>query len=242
MDYAWGWFQHSASQRLTTFNFFLVIVGLLLVAYGQAVEHGWRLFGTCLGLVGAVVSIGFLAIDVRNEVFVNRGIDALEELEKSIGVKVGKRGEPSAGLNEALGKGLIASLAVGWIDKPADKDKRKRRANVFKYRFWFRRVIILVGGAFGAGLLWAILGFPTTGQPSDEACRSSTVLVLHRPGYDLSLVQRSEREGEQRGGNDDRGRPNDSLSGDLHVQSIGMGNNKRVQTGRHCGEEPVGGG
>ena len=227
---------------MTTFNFFLVIVGLLLVAYGQAVEHGWRLFGSCLGFVGTVVSVGFLVIDVRNEVFVNRGIDALEELEKDIGVAIGERGAPSAGLSEALGNGRIARLAVGWIDGPDDLGKRKKRANVFKYRFWFRRVIILVGGAFAAGLLWAVLGFPTAGQSSAETCRTSTVLVLHRPGFDLNLVQRSEREGEQRGSDDDRGRPDDGLSGDLHVQSVSMGDYKRVQTGRHCGKQAVGGG
>ncbi len=227
---------------MTTFNFFLVIVGLLLVAYGQAVEHGWRLFGVGIGLIGAVVSVGFLVIDVRNEVFVNRGIDALEGLERDIGVAIGGRGEPSAGLGEALGKGRIARLAVGWIDGPADPGKRKKRANLFKYRFWFRLVIILVGSAFTAGLLWAILGFPTAGKTSAETCRTSTVLVLHRPGFDLNLVQRSERQGEQRSGDDDRGRPDHGLSGDLHVQSVGMGDYKRVQTGRHCGKQAVGGG
>lgn len=30
-DYAWDWFAYHAGQRLTTFNFFLVIVGVLTV-------------------------------------------------------------------------------------------------------------------------------------------------------------------------------------------------------------------
>lgn len=242
LDYAWGWFQHSASQRLTTFNFFLVIVGLLLVAYAQAVQHEWKLFGIALGIVGAIVSVGFLAIDVRNEVFVNKGIEALKTLEANLTIKPADREEPSDGLNDALGKGRVGAWAVGWVDGGKDKDRKEKRANVFRYRFWFRRIISVIGIAFLAGLGWAAKGFPTAGGDETETCRSSTVLVLHRPGSNLSLVQRSEREGEQRSADDDRGRPDHGLGGDLHVQSVGMGDDKRVQTGRHCGKEPVGSG
>jgi len=210
LDYAWGWFQHSASQRLTTFNFFLVIVGLLLVAYAQAIEHEWRLFGATLGFVGAVVSVGFLAIDFRNEVFVKRSLAALQTVESGVRIT------------------LVPPEAT-WV-------------TLFKYRLWFRIVIVVIGLAFAGGLFWAAFGFATAGRAETETCRTSTVLVLHRPGFDLNLVQRSERQGEQRSSDDDRGRPDDGLSSDLHVQSIGMGDYKRVQTGRHCGKQAVGGG
>ncbi|HEY4779233.1 MAG TPA: hypothetical protein VIH47_06550 [Solirubrobacterales bacterium] len=235
LDYAWNWFQYSASQRLTTFNFYLVIIGLLLVAYAQAIEHEWRLFGASISLVGAIVSVGFLAIDVRNEVFVNRGIAALEKVEDGMKVEIAKRGEASAGLEEALGEGWIAAGAVGWIKRAPTNSKEKKRANLFKYRFWFRRIIGVIGVAFVAGLMWAALGFPTAGQSDAETCRTATVMAMHRPGFDLSLVQRSEGEGQQRGGGDP-GRPNDRLGGDRHVESVGGGDNKRVEAGRHCGK------
>jgi len=40
MNYAWGWFQYHADQRLKAFNFFLVILGILIVAYGAAMKEG----------------------------------------------------------------------------------------------------------------------------------------------------------------------------------------------------------
>jgi hypothetical protein len=40
MKYAWDWFQYHADQRLKAFNFFLVILGILIVAYGAAMKEG----------------------------------------------------------------------------------------------------------------------------------------------------------------------------------------------------------
>ena len=40
MKYAWDWFQYHADQRLKAFNFFLVILGILIVAYGTAMKEG----------------------------------------------------------------------------------------------------------------------------------------------------------------------------------------------------------
>jgi len=40
MTYAWAWFQYHADQRLKAFNFFLVILGILVVAYGAAMKEG----------------------------------------------------------------------------------------------------------------------------------------------------------------------------------------------------------
>jgi hypothetical protein len=231
-DYAWGWFQHHASQRLTAFNFFLVIVGLLLVGYAQAIDHTWTAFGVGIGILGALVAAGFLALDVRNFELVIRGRDALEELELGMTIRLSRCEENREKLGEALGQGPMSRwLAAG-----------KARRKTFTHRFWLRLIIATVGLGFAVGAVLAACGSWGVVRPGTISCRTSTVLVLHRPGFDLNLVQRSEREGEQRSGNDDGGRPDHGLGGDLHVQSIGMGNYKRVQTGRHCGKEPVGGG
>lgn len=39
MKYAWDWFQFHADQRLKAFNFFLVLLGILIVAYGAAMKE-----------------------------------------------------------------------------------------------------------------------------------------------------------------------------------------------------------
>lgn len=72
-DYAWGWFQYHAAQRLTSFNFFLIIVGFVLVGFAQAIDKQWDAFGVGLGLLGVVVAAGFLALDIRNAELVFRG-------------------------------------------------------------------------------------------------------------------------------------------------------------------------
>ena len=40
MKFAWEWFTYHADQRLKAFNFFLVILGILVVAYGAAMKEG----------------------------------------------------------------------------------------------------------------------------------------------------------------------------------------------------------
>jgi hypothetical protein len=246
MDYASGWFQNAASQRLATFNFFLVVVGLLVVAYAQAIEHQWTLFGACIGLIGAVASLGFLIIDLRNEVLVNKGLFALRTLEAQLQISLADAALDRKHLRQLLEESCIGRVAVrciyGSLKSRYGRSGSRKGERLFKYRFWFRAIISLVGVGFLVGCVCAVIGFFTATHPSTVTCRSSTVLVMHRPGHDLSLVQRSESEGEQGGSNDDRGRPDDRLSGDLHVQPVGMGDHKRVETGRHCGKQAIGGG
>jgi hypothetical protein len=239
LDYASGWFQYTASQRLTTFNFFLIVVGLLLVAYASAIEHQWRLFGACIGFVGTAVSLGFLIIDVRNEVLVDKGLFALRELEADLRIALADPALDSKHLKDVLSQSWIGRRVSRCIYKRLRSERRER---FFKYRFWFRCVIGTVGFAFLLGLGWSAWGFPTAKHSPTVNCRNSTVLVMHRRGLDFNLVHRSEQEGDQGGSDDDRGRPGDGLGGDLHVESIGMGNHQRVQTGRHCGKQSVGGG
>jgi hypothetical protein len=203
-DYAWGWFQYHASQRLTAFNFFLVIVGFLLVGYSQAILNHWDAFGIGLGVIGLCISVGFFALDIRNRELVDLGKEALKLLEPTTGESLLKDARP-----------------------------------LVSHRFWLRSIIAVIGVGFVAAAIWAGCGYPGTDDDTVN-CRASTVLVLHRPGFDLDLVQRSEQQRDQGGSDHNRGGPGDSLSGYLHVQPVGVGNDKRVKTGRHCGEEPVG--
>jgi hypothetical protein len=231
-DYAWGWFQYHASQRLTAFNFFLIIVGLLLVGFAQAVGNHWSLFGAALGSLGSVVAAGFLALDVRNQELVTCGVVALQKLELTMGIALTDREEKREHLEGSFGRGWVGRKIGPW---------GMRHAPLFKHRVWLRLVIAVVGLFFLAGAGWAAWGYPGTEQPPAINCRKSTVLMLHRRGLDLNVVQRSEQEGEQGGTDHDRGGPGDGLSGYLHVQPVGMGDHQRVESGGHCGEESVGG-
>ena len=32
-NYAWNWFEYHAGQRLTSFNYFLILIGVVVVGY-----------------------------------------------------------------------------------------------------------------------------------------------------------------------------------------------------------------
>jgi hypothetical protein len=153
-DYAWGWFQYHAAQRLTAFNFFLIISGLLLVAYGQAIDHRWNAFGLGLGLLGALVAAGFFALDVRNEELVNRGKRALSALEADMGVELSGHTGERKHLEDAFGGGRFGRRLYAWTGGAG-------RKWLFTHRFWLRCVIGSVGLGFAAGAIWAIAGYPT---------------------------------------------------------------------------------
>jgi hypothetical protein len=229
-DYAWGWFQYHASQRLTAFNFFLIILGFLLVGFAQAIDKQWEAFGTCLGAIGAFVALGFLMLDIRNSELVFRGRDALKSVESKVGM------DPLCDAAKARNT-LPAGIGLGPVGRGL-----ARMPWLFKHQLWLRSIIAFAGALFAAGGIWAHSGYPGADDPTTVSCRASTVLVLDRPGLDLNLVQRSEQQRDEGGSDDDRGGPGDGLSGYSHVQSVGMGDHKRVESGRHCGEEPVGGG
>jgi hypothetical protein len=156
LDYASGWFQYTASQRLTTFNFFLVVVGLLLVGYAQAISHDWRLFGACIGFIGAIISLGFLIIDIRNEVLVNKGLLALKQLEKGMRISLADPALDGAHLKNVLDESFIGRPIARHIYKDPKSPKHER---LFKYRFWLRAVITVVGLGFLLGSIWAGFGF-----------------------------------------------------------------------------------
>jgi hypothetical protein len=156
LDYASGWFQYTASQRLTTFNFFLVVVGLLLVAYAQAIDHDWRLFGAGVAFIAAVISLGFLIIDVRNEVLVNKGLSALRKLEGGLGIALAEPALDSEHLEKVLNESYIGRPIARHIYKNPKSPKHER---LFMYRFWLRAVITVVGLGFFLGSVWAGFGF-----------------------------------------------------------------------------------
>ncbi|MGH9904380.1 MAG: hypothetical protein ACRD8U_02220 [Pyrinomonadaceae bacterium] len=82
-EYAWNWFEYHAGQRHAVFRFFLVFLGVLLVAFSTGLKDGNIFFASVVGWFGAFISFVFLILEFRNEQLVNVGRDALEYLEKS---------------------------------------------------------------------------------------------------------------------------------------------------------------
>jgi hypothetical protein len=154
LNYAWAWFNYHASQRLTAFNFFLVLIGLLLVTYAQAVHNDWVAVGTAVAALGALVSVGFWALDVRNQELITCGVKALRELEDEAGLSIVPPEDDRSNLASALGAspcrtGLYGRMVSGG-----------RGHSLFMHRTWLRLILSAVGLMYVAGAVWAGVGFP----------------------------------------------------------------------------------
>jgi len=75
MKYAWDWFQYHADQRLKSFNYFVVVLALLVAGYGAALKEGvsnpdkvapYSRFAVAIAVFGIMISLAFLVIEVRN--------------------------------------------------------------------------------------------------------------------------------------------------------------------------------
>ena len=76
--YAWGYFQYHASQRLTTFHFYIVICTLIGAAYCTVIKaDGVPGVGMVLGLLLCFVSFIFWRLDRRNKQMIDNVQKAL---------------------------------------------------------------------------------------------------------------------------------------------------------------------
>lgn len=130
--YAWNWFDFHAKQRMTTFYFFLVILGALGYAYiqlhGRECIPSWICFS--IGLSGAIVSFAFLMLEVRNTILVDDGREALDILEKGAPLNIFNIRK-----NDLIRFGKIKHLDgdIGWV---------KRASYVFTtHTLWLRSII-----------------------------------------------------------------------------------------------------
>lgn len=88
--YAWNYFSLHATQRLTTFNFYLVISTLLTAGLWSTVtqahdENLWIAIVICLLIT--VISIIFEKLDERNRIFVHSAEQALRYLDDHMGLE-----------------------------------------------------------------------------------------------------------------------------------------------------------
>ena len=83
-DYAWKYFEFHANQRLTTFNFYIAVSGLvttgLVASFHQAIEVPY--LGIALGFLLMAFSYIFWKVDARNRELVSYGEEALKLFER----------------------------------------------------------------------------------------------------------------------------------------------------------------
>ncbi|AHZ73256.1 hypothetical protein OU5_P0004 (plasmid) [Pseudomonas mandelii JR-1] len=85
MEHAWKYFELHAQQRMTVFNFFLAISGLIAAGIGVSLQQGAKFsaFATLLGIFLSLVSFLFWKLDKRVSVMIKRAESALCYIEQS---------------------------------------------------------------------------------------------------------------------------------------------------------------
>src|SRR6266542_2175460 len=81
-DYAWKWFDLHAKQRITMFNYFLVVTGILANAYVNVLNEGSALLAAGIGALGCLTSVVFIFFDRRNRTLVHLAEEVLRHIEK----------------------------------------------------------------------------------------------------------------------------------------------------------------
>ena len=81
-QYVWNYFQSHASQRLTTFNFYIVICTVAATGYLTAMqENKMPVLGIVLGFLLSFLSFIFWKLDCRNKQMIKNAEEALMYLE-----------------------------------------------------------------------------------------------------------------------------------------------------------------
>ena len=86
LDHAWRYFELHATQRMSVFNFFLVLSGLIAAGFAASIEGSPRLapLGVALGLLLALVSFVFWKLDQRVSFLIKCSEKALAEIELAL--------------------------------------------------------------------------------------------------------------------------------------------------------------
>jgi hypothetical protein len=86
LEHAWRYFQLHANQRMSVFNFFLVLSGAVAAGLAATVQGSQRFssLGVALGLLLALVSFVFWKLDQRVSFLIKHAECALSELEKTL--------------------------------------------------------------------------------------------------------------------------------------------------------------
>lgn len=86
LEHAWRYFELHANQRISIFNYFVVISGAVsagIAATWQGSQH-FSIVGIVLGLLLSVVSFVFWKLDQRVSFLIKHAESALAEVEQSL--------------------------------------------------------------------------------------------------------------------------------------------------------------
>jgi hypothetical protein len=86
LEHAWRYFELHASQRMSVFNYFLVLSGVVAAGLAATLQGSQQLsiLGAVLGLLLVLVSFVFWKLDQRVSFLMKHAESALTEVEKTL--------------------------------------------------------------------------------------------------------------------------------------------------------------
>ncbi|MDO0945999.1 RipA family octameric membrane protein [Chromohalobacter israelensis] len=84
-EYAWSYFQLHAGQRMSTFNFFIIVSALMTTGLAAAItnELPGPILGAFLGVALMISSFAFWKLDQRVKFLIRHAENSLKEIEKA---------------------------------------------------------------------------------------------------------------------------------------------------------------
>ena len=136
---AWNWFEFHSRQRISMFNYFLLITGILVNGYAAAVRDS--LTGMSIGICvfGFVQAVCFLMIDIRSRNMIHYGENVLEKLERDVLFPDGFRGPGADGEKQ---------LGLRRCDEDLREGGRFTLHRFIKMKYWIRVMYLLATAGF----------------------------------------------------------------------------------------------
>lgn len=143
LDYAWRYFESAARQRMLFFNYYLIIVGVLVNGYVLAVKESMEAVAAFICILGIVSCLAFIAFDVRTLGFVRLAVAVLEHIERT----------------RLFPDDFVAgSEQLGLMRKEAERRKKTGAAwlwtRALDHKIWIRGIQAIVLVAFILGLFY----------------------------------------------------------------------------------------
>ena len=160
-EYAWNYFELHARQRMSVFNYFVIIAALLTAGLAGSLskDDGYHLISFVLSLSLIVISFVFWKLDQRVRYFIKHAEKALKILEKHW-------------TDEDTN--IDGNLALFSAEEESTGELRKQLRNKYRFQPWrwhmsYYKCFCFVYFVFGVigvlGMIMSIVGFVNC-QPS----------------------------------------------------------------------------
>ena len=103
-EHAWKYFEIHTQQRMTVFNFYIAIIGLLSAGSGVSLQQGgsYVYFASVMGMFIIFISFIFFKLDERVSSLIKNSEIVLEELEKDFNGVIFKKESSDISLNTSV--------------------------------------------------------------------------------------------------------------------------------------------